>query len=742
MAETANVVSPALEPQPALVFTKTTAPKQNQFYKIPASGLSDSYVTFNNLTTLGADRAYLDTFELEITAEITFTGDAAGAFKPEPDEWVFDSFPFNKCCEEARVNINGGAFFSQPLSYVRAKERYWNEALINASYENVCPCNKPHLQNEMAVNMGAPSSEIISAKGVEKMLAAYYSVESESTPTATTTVTTTLDQTQHPIIHSGICHDESQEVENYQFKYVVGGAGQVSGTVNAVNAYNTSETLHVAGMRADTDELQTAWYTTGQVTAVGNNIHLPMTSTAETVLQNVPSANSLKMGAAAPTRFGAGSLYYNPTASGLCGGGNNSIVRRGSYGDTVRKYEWLDGGRVLHVIVVWREPVFASPFSSRIDSSFGRPLYNITSMDLAFNLQNLGNMIRVGHLRGEHYVDNYNVHLQSVQLCYQVETVPPGFIVPKETIVPYRRCVPYITDFPGNNDLNENGTTVTMTSGVYTLNEIPTAIWIFAAPTKNIYQMNPSDSPADPVTAADYNDNDMRKHGCWASNKLFGFLKHVSISMANTTQILNTADIPDLYRIAKMNGCQDSFRQWGVMDMVDPRVTNENNPGETTYIGPGSVLRLIPGQDIVLPDNDLIPGANANNMVFQCEATFDIPPHSKELGTYALWVLFEYVGMATIRVGSCDITMNPLGNGAMMANAPIVSPTSEITEGEAAGGFSLGALAGTALATARNHKLVSRLLRLLAGKAETAGYGISPMKRARGGAVMGYGDFM
>ena len=234
----------------------------------------------------------------------------------------------------------------------------------------------------------------------------------------------------------------------------------------------------------------------------------------------------------------------------------------------------------------------------------------------------------------------------------------------------------------------------------------------------------------------------MRKHGCWASNKLFGFLKHVSISMANTTQILNTADIPDLYRIAKMNGCQDSFRQWGIMDMVDPRVTNENNPGETTYIGPGSVLRLIPGQDIVLPDNDLIPGANANNMVFQCEATFDIPPHSKELGTYALWVLFEYVGMATIRVGSCDITMNPLGNGAVMANAPIVSPTSEITEGEAAGGFSLGALVGTALQTARNHKLVSRLLRTLAGKAETAGYGISPMKRARGGAVMGYGDFM
>ena len=30
------------------------------------------------------------------------------------DEWTLDSFPFNKCCEEIRVNVNGGAFFLQP----------------------------------------------------------------------------------------------------------------------------------------------------------------------------------------------------------------------------------------------------------------------------------------------------------------------------------------------------------------------------------------------------------------------------------------------------------------------------------------------------------------------------------------------------------------------------------------------------------------------------------------------------
>lgn len=759
MATTANVIDTRIEPQPPLVFLKSTAPKQNQFYKIPASALSNTFVAFNNLTTLGADRAYLDTFELEITAELTFTGDAAGAFKPEPDEWVFDSFPFNKCCEEARVNINGGAFFSQPLSYVRAKERYWNEMKINASYENVCPCNKPHLQNEMAIDMAAPVDAPVTKEGVARMLNAYYNVEGQSNATATTTVTTTLnawdDTAKTPIIRSGVFHTGSGGntpdtlEETYHRPYVTGSDQEISYNVNAQDADQTSQTVTVGALLNQTggSPYQGTHTRAGQVIATGSNIQLPMTSVAETTLTGVPGTNSFKMGAAAPTRLGAGSTYYMPTASGLLGGGNNSIVRRGTYGDSVRKYEWLDEGRTLHVIVQWREPVFASPFSSRIDSSFGRPLYNITSIDLAFNMQNLGNMIRVGHLRGEHYVQNYTVNLQSVQLCYQVETVPPGFPVPKETIVPYRRMVPYITDFPGNKELSEGGQTVTMTSGVYTLNEIPTAIWIFAAPTKNIYQTNPSDSPLDPAEVATFDDTDMRKHGCWASNKLFGFIKHVSLSMANTTQILNTADLPDLYRIAKSNGCQDSFRQWGISDMVDSRLTKDSAPGETTYIGPGSVLRLIPGQDIVLPEQELIPGANANNMVFQCEATFDIPPHAKNLGTYALWLLFEYVGMATISVGKCNITMNPLGNGAAMRNAPVVSATSDMTEGEAAQGAGIGDILARILGMIKNKKLVSKALRGISQFAEDEGYGEmdfgpTPAKRARGGAVMGFGDFL
>lgn len=656
MTSVVNVVDPRIESEAPPVYLRTIAPKQNQFYKIPASGKSNSNLTFNNLTTLGADRAFLDTFELELTCKITFVGDAEGAYKPAVDEWTFDSFPFSKCCESIRANVNGGYFMSQPLSYLRAKERYWNDDLINKSYGNICPCNKPHMQNEMGANFSAAG---ITSDDIERRLGFY----------------------------------------NFDFTEV--------------------------------------------------STEMVCTSTSP--------------GAAWPTRTSISKAYNMPCASGIAGSENNSIVRTGGAGSP--NYQWKQNGKVLEVIVTWREPVFCPPFSTRIDATFGRPLYNITSIDLAFNMQDLGNMIRIIRCRGNHYVASYSVDILSAQLCYQVETMPPGMARPANTIIPYRSFVPYITDFPENPDLEPAGRSVTMRSGVYTINEVPTAIWIFGAPTKNIYQTNPEDS--------DSTKTGLAGHGCWASNKLFTFLKHISISMANTTQILNTADLPDLYRIAKNNGCQDTFKAWGINDGIEMRLLEGSGNIDAGYLGPGSVLRLVPGTDIVLPEQELIPGTNANNMVFQVEATFDIPQHSPNLNSYALWVLFEYVGVARLSPGQCEITMNPLANGEGFRSAPTVSAPTALqptVEGEAAEGagfwdkvknFFKKAADGVSSANKflKDKKIVSGVARGLApvlgnfnpmagvmasNIADTAsnlGYGEMGLKRARGGAVMGLGDF-
>jgi len=431
------------------------------------------------------------------------------------------------------------------------------------------------------------------------------------------------------------------------------------------------------------------------------------------------------------------------------------------------------GGRVVYenykrvgnttvVKVVWREPVFCSPFSSRYDATYGRPLYNITSMDLTFTMQNLGNMIRVANILNTDNknirITSYDVKLDAVDLCYQVMTIPPVLNKPLTTLVPYRRFVPYITNFPESpstlpaTSTVQNGAAIKITSGVYTMNEIPTAIWIFCAPSKTNYQNN------DPTTYTSYanpTDNDYldnNSFGNWDSNKLFAYMQHVSITMANTTQILDTAQVSDLYRIAKANGCQDAFWSWGGHDTCSPKA---NYPGQYAFVRPlaqgaGSVLRVKPGVDLIVPDQPLIPGANANNMVFQVTGDFILPKHNREQYQYALWLLFEYVGVAAISPGQCEITMNPLGSGEIIQVSPVMSATSEATEGsvESTGGWDKIKKGASIAAQIADEGIISKILKHIPGAEKAAewavkhGLGEPARKRGRGtsgGAVMGHG---
>lgn len=673
--KTTQVIDPRIEPQPDPVYQYVIGPTQNQFYHIPASSTSNSFISFNNLTTLGVDRAYLDTFEIELSTKITFhtnknaitaTGTDATKFNnvkkrlliPKPDEWTFDSFPFNKCVDSARVNINGGTFFSEPLSYLRAKERYMDQRALSKCYENVCPTHRAFGQTE-----------------------------------------------------SGMVYNQ---------------------------IYTPTDALAL-------------------------NYH---TSTSPAI----------------PTRYGKGVFNSLLSEEGMAGGFNNDFIQvtdvtmNDTTGDTIYQ-------------VKWREPVMVSPFSSRYDATFGRPLYNITSLDLAFNLQNLGNMIRLAnyrHLKSDAValadndeihgvtaieellcVMSYDVEITHAELYYQVETLPSNLVKPMTTLVPYRRYVPYITKVdqtPAWNGII--GAPQTVSSGVYTLNEIPTAIWLFVAPSKSEYQENNTSYPS-PITSE---TTSVTTKTSWDTNKLFAYIKHVSIDMANTTQLLNTCAVHDLYRIAKANGCEDSFLSWSGSNTQAPYypvkssvyntdLTSAEIP-KTQWYGAGSVLRLVPGVDLVVPDQALIPGANANNMVFKANVTYEYPPglNYKE---WSLWILFEYVGVGAISPGQCEITMNPLGSGEIMAASPIVSATNENTEGTLGGaGFwdKVKKFLGIAHHVAKDNQLVSKLLRIaadsgalgergsnIAGKASEivnkVGYGAPACKRTRGGAVMGLGDW-
>ena len=631
--KTVQYIDPRIEPQPDPLYKYVIGPTQNQYYKIAASSIGDRTITFNNLTTLGVDRAYLDTFEIEVSAIIDFKIAHAAASTnvttpcPAPTDWTFDSFPLNKCCEEVRVNINGGAFFSQPMSYLRAKERYMDQWALARSYQNVCPTNKPYLQTE-----------------------------------------------------SGRTYDNTASANN--------------GTVGTATAI------------ADIGKV--------------------------------------------PTRLGRASIGNLPGPLGMEGSVNNSIIRLGEGSAPASLPAGLDpndgpfSGSAnyfyntaadseknyhTYVKVTWREPLFCSPFSSRYDATYGRPLYNITSMDINLQMQDLGNMIRVAQFTNPQgsnipYVDSYKIKLLSANLCYQVMTIPPNVNKPLTTLVPYRRFVPFVTNFPSAVPNNGQLMTTEVVSGTYTLNEIPTAIWAFFGPETARLQHNEADNCG--ATDAD----NANAHGNWASNKVFGYIDHVNISLANTTQILNTADVRDLYRIAKANGCEDPYWSWAAYDMCAPYA----NPPKRNYYGCGSVLRMIPGVDLIIPDQPLIPGANANNMVFQIRAKGYIPPHSPAQTKYALWLLFEYVGVAAISPGQCEVTMNPLGSGEIMAVSPIFSATSEGTEGKLDGAGVWDAIMKNTRIREATDKVRDRIASILRRSADAVA-----VKRPRpaGGAVIG-----
>lgn len=635
--KTATIIDPRILPEPEPVYAVTVSPSESQYYTLPASALSDNYVAWNNFTTLGADRAYLNSMEVEWTVDISYklAGKGDGMTHTdglEPTQFIFKSFPMNRMCENITVNINGGTFFGNPLYYLSAKERYWDTDKIQESYGGICPCEKAWIRNEFGLN----------------------AVHDIATPSSAFTIVST----------------------------------------------------------------------------------------------------------SARSRLFASRKSYSTYSSGNTGTWNNSIVPM-----FPKERNSTTSAVVKTITVTWREPIFCSPFASKLDADYGQPLYDITSIDISMNLKDLRNMLLTSSL----YCFEYNVTIRSANLRYQVLSVPKG-IAPPVTTIPYRRFVPYITNvvnLPGESAATaiqplDYGAphTVNATSGVYSLNEVPTAIWIFLAPDLASYQTYD--------TSPDFYVDGWTGYfggGTHIDNQLFGYLKHISISCGNTTQILNTAAPADLFRISKANGCKDSFSDFSeaypTYPYERPEVTANAAAagwGPAFSGGAGSVLRLIPGTDIVLPDQPLIPGSRADNLVFQVSGTWEYPNSTNKAVNLALWILFEYVGVATISPGQCTIDMCPIKSPSQIASGPVLTPdeikppTPSTTEGSGWKDVLLSILKG-ANEVLKKTKIISNLAGYIpkvgpavATAAAALGYGEKGMKRKRdgvyGGSVMGMGDFI
>lgn len=405
----------------------------------------------------------------------------------------------------------------------------------------------------------------------------------------------------------------------------------------------------------------------------------------------------------------------------------------------------------------WREPIFCTPFASRYDETWGKPIYGLTSLDIAYTLQGLQNMFTINK-QPLSTIESVQVDILDATLRYQVLTTPPEFPIPSSITLPYRRMVPYAT--PVQLQVKPGSVNHFM-SGVYTLNQVPNAIWVYVGPKLSDLQTAPSDYyPGSAPTEGPGKS--------YSYNKLFAPIANISINCANTTRILANATVEDLYRIAKTNGCEDSFSSWGRLSLNNS-MYDLPDPAESTDLvfnpGAGSCLRLIPGVDIILPDQQLVPGANAKDMVFQVEGDWITPPNMPDnYRDCALWLIMEYVGVLTITPGSCNVDLNPIAKDSFVAT-PLTS--AEAVNGQTASlsdmegsGFWDNVLKGlkTIHAFAKKYKIPSKLAKYIPTVGEPIsqaldmlGYGrrgVPPMKRPRvfpssvsGGKVMRLSDF-
>ena len=546
---TVNVIDPRLEPPPQAVYPLMQGPLQKQEYKLPASGLSDSMLTFNNMTIPMDGRIFLDTFEIEYTLEVKMgvNGDGKGAYPiPADGLWTFESFPLAKVTDQCRININGVACISRPAYTIPFLERYWNQEKLLNCYADHCPCLKPNSYNDMC----SP-----------------YSLYSRG-------------------------------------RLLDTAPNSVSGT---------------------------------QTDLTG----------ARTIISPYFARQSIN-----PRNY---ATNFTPA--------NNN-------------------GTATTLTFLIREPIFCSPFSSRLDKNYGSPLYNISSIDFTFTLNDLRNMFSISKALP---LNIFSVTIKSAQLCYDVLTVPNGTTLPDSIQRPFIQRTQYITDAtwqtPTANILAT--TPQTITSGVYTLGTVPTAIWLAVAPTQSSYQTYTSNSTDGTFTQY--------------RNKVFGNITHVNLSLGNTTQILNTASIWDIYRTCKANGLQDDwfgFANTTTGRFVDYYYKTNTDSGTGSWLNiwagdrVGSVLRLIPGVDILIPDNMLVPSSNAKQMNFQAEVQFvmdtDVNSGTAPNIKLSLWVIFEYSGVLTLSPGHGDLDMMPVKDMVSAietaATLPTFSPSEVIGE--------------------------------------------------------------
>lgn len=528
-----------------VVLNQYVGPLNWEHYKIPASGLSNSQITFANIVTLGTNRIYASDFQIEYTIEVALDVIAAAGLDQEQmeQEIRMHPFPLHWVTDQLRCNINGAACMVRPQEQLFQRMMYWRQPVLDKTC-SFCPHTKCPVTEDRSVfcqpghtNGGSSDPE-----------ATHYTANWD------------------------------QRIINHQCKYGVNGSQDDGTPLPCVRfVYDT---------------------TTGVAT------------------------------------------------------------------------------------ITLREPILCPPFNQRLDEIYQAPLFDITSIDFVYQLNDL-RMMFVSNARyrvnasgsidvvpatvGRNTINA--ITIRDANLCFNVASMPPGMTVPPVLQLPYYDNVCYVTNAAPQLTSASTGIQ-TFVSGVYTLAQVPTAIYVFVSENQN-YRSQRVTKTFNPGSG----------NVTWTNDEFepsLSPIKNINITMGNNTQLLNTTSEYDRYQMALANGLEDV--SWDQFTKTRIGLLGESQGGAGGVIqGHASkcILRLIPGIDLLIPDRRLVGGTDAEQMVFQVRLEADItdvPDLAKE--HLALWIMFEYVGTLTIEPVHASIDMLPLKSIPPITGIDAIADTS------------------------------------------------------------------
>lgn len=315
--------------------------------------------------------------------------------------------------------------------------------------------------------------------------------------------------------------------------------------------------------------------------------------------------------------------------------------------------------------ITMREPILCPPFNQRLDEIYQAPLFDITSIDFVYQLNDLRMMFRandtyvlltggqIGDIQGTFDRSAItSINIKDANICFNVASLPPGMTVPSMLQLPYYDNVCYVTNAAPQITPASTGVQ-TFTSGVYTLAQVPTAIYIFVSENQLYRSQCISKTMTINGRTITQTNNAFEPSLCP--------IKNINITMGNNTQLLTTTSEYDRYQMAIANGLEDVT--WEEFSQTRIPLMASTGGGGQPLKGHGNkcMLRLIPGIDLLIPDKRLVGGSDAEQMVFQVRLDADIsdvPYVAKE--NLALWIMFEYVGTLTIEPVHASIDMLPI----------------------------------------------------------------------------------